>query len=278
MLRAADRLAKDDQDFRAISDLVDAGSSLGGARPKAAVITANGRLALAKFPHLSSDEWDVPGWEKLEAELALRSGVDVAATDLVKVKGRNVLVSYRFDRLPSGGRIGFVSALTMLEAFDQSPRSYLEIAEVIERHSPHARRDLVELYRRMAFSALTGNTDDHLRNHGFLRVDNGWRLAPAYDINPNPDNPGQLTTSIDLDDPSIDIDLLLSVAPYFRLTEGGAREEIAKIEEATAGWQELAEKLGLPKAEIERMRGAFDTDFRAAAQRTGQLVAVPFRL
>jgi serine/threonine-protein kinase HipA len=176
LLDASDRLSSDDPDSQDIRDLVDAGSSLGGARPKASVLTNHGELAIAKFPHRGGDEWDVPGWEKLLADLAVRAGITVAPAELVQVQGRNVLVSRRFDR-DGGRRVGFASALTMLEASDGDRRSYLEIAEVVEVHSPQPRADLVELYRRIAFSALTANTDDHLRNHGFLRTNNGWQLA-----------------------------------------------------------------------------------------------------
>lgn len=188
LLDASEHLSSDDPDTQAISDLVNAGSSLGGARPKVSVLTNRGELAIAKFPHRGGDEWDVPGWEKLEADLAVRAGITVATTELVQVQGRNVLVSHRFDR-DGGRRVGFASALTMLEASDGDRRSYLEIAEVAEVHSPQADTDLVELYRRIAFCALTANTDDHLRNHGFLRTTNGWRLAPAYDLNPTPTIP-----------------------------------------------------------------------------------------
>lgn len=271
LLRASEGLARDDVNDTDILDLVDAGSSLGGARPKAAVIAPDGRLALAKFPNRPFDEWDVPGWEGLAAELARRCGLAVAETALAKVRRRTVLLSYRFDRTATGGRTGFASALTMLDAADYERRSYLEIAEVIERTSPHARHDLAELYGRMVFSALISNTDDHLRNHGFLRASNGWLLAPAYDMNPNPNNPGHLATAIDLDNPTTDVDLVMSVAPYFRLNDRKAREVIAETEKLTSRWRSLAQQLGLPKHDVELMRDAFETEFRANARQVARL-------
>ncbi|MGH9067997.1 MAG: type II toxin-antitoxin system HipA family toxin, partial [Acidimicrobiales bacterium] len=234
LLDASDRLGANDPDAQAISDLLNAGSSLGGARPKASVATSRGELLIAKFPHRASDEWDVPGWEKLESDLAVRAGIDMATTEVVQVRGRNVLTSHRFDR-DGRRRVGFASALTMLEAADGDRRSYLEIAEVAEVHSPRPEADLAELYRRIVFSAMTANTDDHLRNHGFLRTHNGWRLSPAYDLNPNPDNPGWLTTAIDLEDGTCDLDLVLSVAGYFRLSDADAKRIVVEVEEATRG-------------------------------------------
>ena len=136
LLHAVDHL-DDDADSRDLRDLIDAGSSLGGARPKAAVIDSSGQLAVAKFPRSDSDEWDVAGWEEVELRLARRAGLTVSESVLSEVAGRHVLVVHRFDR-SAGRRVGFASALTLLEATDGEQRSYLEIADVIERHSPTA--------------------------------------------------------------------------------------------------------------------------------------------
>lgn len=263
LLASSDRYSAGGAD---VSDLVDAGSSLGGARPKAAVRTGTGRLAIAKFPRKGSDEWDVPGWEKLEADLASMSGIDIAPAHLVKVLGRNVLLSERFDRL-GDVRIGYASALTMLEASDGDYRSYLEMADAIQTSSDGPRRDLAQLYRRIVFSVLTGNTDDHLRNHGFLRYRSGWRLAPAFDLNPDPESAGRLATAIDLDDSTMDIDLVLSVSSFFAMTSNEARYIVKEIEDATRNWSTLASNLGLPADEISLMTHAFDSDARARAAR-----------
>jgi serine/threonine-protein kinase HipA len=161
----------------------------------------------------------------------------------------------------------------MLEASNGDRRSYLEIAEVAEMNSPQPVADLAELYRRIVFSAMTANTDDHLRNHGFLRTNSGWRIAPAYDLKPNPDNPSHLTTAIDLDNGSCDLDLVISVAGYFRLSDADAKETAAEIEAATRDWRGHARKMGLPAADIDRMELAFDTDFRHQAARLGHTFA-----
>jgi serine/threonine-protein kinase HipA len=265
LLRAADRLNTGNSTDSDIEDLIDAGSSLGGARPKAAVITSSGELAIAKFPRAGSDDWNVAGWEKLELSLARQAGVHVAESELVSVDGRSVLVVNRFDR-EKEHRIGFASALTMLEASDGEQHSYLEIADVIERHSGHPEADLHELYRRIVFSILTGNTDDHLRNHGFLRQRQSWNLSPAYDLNPNPDSPDRLKTAIDLDDTRASIETTLSVAGFFRLSPQEARSIILRIERATRNWRNEAAELGLPRREIDRMAIAFESPQRNVAR------------
>jgi serine/threonine-protein kinase HipA len=265
LLHAIDHLDTEGTLDRDLRDLIAAGSSLGGARPKAVVIDASGRLAIAKFPRTGSDEWDVEGWEEVELRLARRAGIDVAASELVQIAGRHVLVVDRFDR-QGAKRIGFASALTMLEAADGEQHSYLEIADTVERHSPRPTADLQELYRRVLFSVLTSNTDDHLRNHAFLRTRRGWALSPAYDLNPSPDNPARLSTAIDLDDTSASIENALSVSRYFRLTAAQARTLVAEVEEATSGWRREAEQLGLPRQQIDRMTDAFETSQRRIAR------------
>ena len=265
LLHAIDHLHAEGTLDRDLKDLIAAGSSLGGARPKAAVTDTTGRLAIAKFPRTGSDEWDVEGWEEVLLRLARRSGIDVAGSKLVKVAGRNVLIVDRFDRR-DGHRIGFASALTMLEAADGEQRSYLEIADIIERCSPRPHADFPELYRRIVFSVLTANTDDHLRNHAFLRSARGWALSPAYDLNPNPDSTDRLSTAIDLDDTTASIEAALSVSEYFRLSPAQARALVTEVEVATSSWQHEATELGLPRRQIDRMADAFETPQRRIAQ------------
>lgn len=163
LLDIAARAAETTADYEDLNRLVRAGSSLGGARPKAHVRDADGRLAIAKFPSANSDTWDVMAWEKTALDLARNAGVVVPDSQLIRVGERKVLTVDRFDRR-AGQRIGYVSAMTMLEARDGDQRSYLEFVDVIERHSPSTTTDLRQLWRRIAFSVLISNTDDHLRN------------------------------------------------------------------------------------------------------------------
>ncbi|MHB8188200.1 MAG: type II toxin-antitoxin system HipA family toxin [Dermatophilaceae bacterium] len=238
-----------------------------GPRPKAAVVLDDGAtLAIAKLPRRGSDEWDVMGWEKVTLDLAAAAQLTVPRSHLVQVLGRKVLLTERFDRRRTL-RVGFVSAMTMLEAHDGDQRSYLEIADTIETQSPAPGRDLEQLFRRIVFSVLVSNTDDHLRNHGFLREPTGWTLSPAFDLNPNPEAPGTLSTTIDTDgDPTASIDRALQTAQMYRLSPTRATEIIDEVEQATATWRTVATRLELPAPELELMRAAFDTPERTTAR------------
>ncbi len=271
LLAATDRfLAGEDTDLQ---DLINAGGSLGGARPKAAVRNARGVLALAKFPRRDIDEWDVAGWEQVQSELATRAGLRVAPSELATVAGRHVFIVERFDR--SGEqRIPFASALTMLEASDMEDHSYLELADAIERNSNQPAADLEEMFRRIAFSVLASNTDDHLRNHAFLHSGRGWNLSPAYDLNPNPESTGRLTLAIDFDDTRADIELVASVAPYFRVSAERAKTIISEVELATRQWQDVANRHGIPAQDLTRVAAAFESPQRAVARAMGDTVAV----
>ena len=215
-------------------------------------------MAIAKFPSTISDDWSVTAWENVALTLARQAGIHVPPAELITVAGKTVLVVDRFDRAGTQ-RIRYVSAMTMLEATDGEQRSYLEIAEIIERHSPSVERDLHELWRRIAFSILISNTDDHLRNHGFLRfAAGGWALSPAFDLNPNPE-PGnaELSTAIDFDNPAASLNTLMNVASYFRLTPSSARGILDQVHTAVLGWRELANKVGIRNSEITLMESAF---------------------
>lgn len=257
-----DLSARAEEETVALPDLqrlIRAGSSLGGARPKAHVRDTNGRIAIAKFPSANSDTWNVMAWEKVTLDLAARAGIDVPATRLARLAGRNVLVLDRFDRTRDGHRIGYASAMTMLEATDGEQRSYLEIAEVIERTSERATSELRELWRRIVFSLLTSNTDDHLRNHGFLHVRGDvWRLAPAFDLNPDP-SPGTtfLSTAIDEADDTADLATALAVADYFRLTDAEALTVLDEVAGSVSQWRKVARSHDLSDREVAQMEPAF---------------------
>jgi serine/threonine-protein kinase HipA len=258
LLGAADRLDRDEASEEELQLLLRGGSSLGGARPKAHVIDGDGRLAIAKFPSPSNDDWDVIRWEAVALRLAREAGIAVPNWTLETVDGKAVLVTDRFDR-DGDWRVGYVSAMTMLELVDGDRGSYLDIAEVIEAQSPCARDDLHELWRRIVFTVLISNTDDHLRNHGFLRTSRGgWTLSPAFDLNPDPrSGPAQLSTAIDGGDTTASVDLALRVAPHFRLDAEQARRMVAEVRTATAEWRTVAKAAGIPAPEIDRMAPAF---------------------
>ncbi|MGL4745986.1 MAG: type II toxin-antitoxin system HipA family toxin [Dermatophilaceae bacterium] len=265
LLTLAARAEADSADLPDLQRLIRVGSSLGGARPKAHVRDADGNLAIAKFPSAAHDTWNVMAWEKVALDLAARAGITVPANTLLKLAGRNILVVDRFDRTRDAdggpaGRIGYVSAMTMLQSTDGRQGSYLEIAETIETRSSNATADLRQLWRRIVFSILISNTDDHLRNHGFLHQDGDtWRLSPAFDVNPNPE-PGtkHLSTTIDLGDDTASISLALAVTDYFRLSAQAANEIVAQVRTAVSDWASVARQHGLSSPEITAMSWAFD--------------------
>lgn len=256
----ADRAERGQADLPDLQRLVRIGSSLGGARPKAHVVDANGRVAIAKFPSASNDTWNVMRWEMVALDLARDAGIEVPSSHILDLAGRSVLIIDRFDRTERRDRIGYVSAMTMLEASDGDQRSYLEIAETIERVSDQATADLHQLWRRIVFSILISNTDDHLRNHGFLhqRAD-VWRLAPAFDLNPNP-APGTkyLSTAIDTADTEARLDTALAIAAdFFRLPDETARTVLLEIGIVVGRWRETAARHRLSTAEMTAMEPAF---------------------
>jgi serine/threonine-protein kinase HipA len=259
LLDIAARVERDTADYDDLRRLLRAGSSLGGARPKAHVLDAAGRVAIAKFPSQGSDTWNVMAWEKVALDLARDAGVAVPNSQLIRIGDRNVLIVDRFDRRGTA-RIGYASAMTMLEASDGDQRSYLEIAAVIEERSPAATSDLRQLWRRMAFSVLISNTDDHLRNHGFLHEHaESWSLSPAFDLNPNP-NPGpkDLSTAIDFGDVRASVPTLMSVAGFFRLDASQALDILAEVTRAAANWRHVAESHGLTQRDLDEMEPAFE--------------------
>jgi serine/threonine-protein kinase HipA len=268
LLHAAERLEQDEASDDDLRELLRGGSSLGGARPKAHVRASGGRVAIAKFPSPVHDEWDVIRWEAVALDLARRAGMTVPRSELHVVDGKPVLIVDRFDRAGER-RIGYVSAMTLLEATDgDSDWSYIDIASAIEAESPAAGRDLRELWRRIAFTVLISNTDDHLRNHGFLRSSTaGWSLSPAFDLNPDPRTGTKyLSTAIDEGSPEARIDTLLGVADIFGVDADGARNVVAEVARATAGWREVAREHGIGPVEIDRMTRAFEHERSAAAR------------
>jgi len=263
LMAAAQGFLDDPDSEEDLRVLLAPGSSLGGARPKASVRAPDGRLSIAKFPK-DDDAYSVNAWEHLARELARDAGIRTAESQLLAIEGHDVLLTPRFDRAGEE-RIPFLSAMSMVDAVDQEARSYLEIAEAIQRFGSSTRRDLRELFRRIVFNVLVSNTDDHLRNHGFLYAgEGGWTLSPAYDLNPMPVDlkPRFLSTAIgeDPDDRSAALDIVMEVAPYFDLEEQEARGIASQVAAVTSTWADRARGQGIASAEIDRMRSAFEHD------------------
>lgn len=264
-LEAAARRLSSDEDAPAsdeerwLSLLLAPGSSLGGARPKANVLAPDGSLWIAKFP-AKSDEADVGAWEGVAAALARAAGVRAAESRTERLsRGGTTFLSRRFDR-DGAARVHFASAMTMLGASDgeSGERSYLDIADFLACRGEAPAEDLPELWRRIVLSIAIGNTDDHLRNHGFLLGARGWRLAPAFDLNPNPATQGALSLCIDRDDATADYAVALRVARDFRLSPREADAALARVREAVAPWRSVAASFGIPARQIESYRTAFN--------------------
>ncbi len=243
----------------AIADLVAPGSSLGGNRPKANFRPDDGDLWMAKFPS-ATDRWDFAQWEYLLNELAAGAGIPVPPTQLLGpyLAAHHTFAARRFDRRGPERRL-FASAMTLTGNRDHAMASYLDIARAIELYGDPTTiaQDLEQLFRRVLFNVLSGHRDDHLRNHGFLRHARGWRLAPAYDLNPRPDARRHELALNDAEKEP-DLDLVLATAPYYRLSERQARTIADEVRSALMPWREKAEQLGIPRVEIDLMEAAFN--------------------
>lgn len=261
LLAAAEHFAGDSETEEDIRLLLAPGSSLGGARPKASVRNKNGDVLIAKFPH-KTDETNVVLWEALALRLAGKARIKVPSWSVEKISRKSVLLLERFDRLKKR-RIPFLSAMSMLGAKDNETHSYLEVVDALRQHGAGIEADLEELWRRIVFYILISNTDDHLRNLGFLYAGSeGWRLAPAYDLNPMPveTKPRVLSTNISLDDGTASLELAFEVTDYFKLSAKRAREIAGQLGKVVVRWDKEASELGIGKTDRERVASAFEHD------------------
>lgn len=236
-------------------------SSMGGARPKAVVKDQKGNLLIAKFSR-QDDDYNVVVWEAVALTLAQKAGIGVPRWTLKKIAHRPVLLIERFDR-NGQQRIPFLSAMTMLGAKDREQRSYLEIAYALMQNGSSPNVDRAELWRRLVFNILISNTDDHLQNHGFLYQQKGyvgWRLSPAYDMNPMPQSikPRLLTTFIDFENNAASLDTALSVIEEFKLTKKQAYQIISEVTQSVVKWKTVARRLKLSSREIDYISSAFE--------------------
>jgi serine/threonine-protein kinase HipA len=243
-----------------IAQLVQPGSSLGGARPKANVVDEAGAIMMAKFPS-RKDDYDVALWEHLCHLLAAQAGIKSAQTRVISVGSRyHTLLSRRFDRTSEGRRIHFASAMTLLGMVDgdnaDSGHGYLDIVDFIVQHCTDVEANLRELYRRVAFNICVGNTDDHFRNHGFLLTAKGWTLSPAYDINPT--NQGYQSLLISASDNRSDLSVLLSASEEYLIPRPEAETIILEVVQAVRSWRTIATRLGLTTRDQARFADSID--------------------
>ena len=239
-------------DKRWIGQLIQPGTSLGGARPKASVLDTDGSLCIAKFPSLK-DDYDAELWEHLCHFLAKRAGITVAETRVLQTSETyHTLISKRFDRTEQGKRIHFASTMTLLGLHDgdnaMNGYGYLDIVDFIIRHCTDVESNLRELYRRVVFNICIGNSDDHFRNHGFLLTPKGWTLSPAYDINPTLSKHQSLLVTSTSNE--ADLSLLRDASEEYMLSKEIADTIILEVCSALKDWPSLATRLGITKREI----------------------------
>lgn len=262
-LLAAARALDDDPDSveadNAVRLLLAPGSSLGGARPKASVRDRDGALAIAKFPE-KTDTVDAVRWEMVMLTLAERAGISVPGARIEMVGDTPVLLVRRFDR-EGDTRVPFLSAMSLLDAKDGETRSYVEIGDAVRRVASRASTDGPQLWRRVAFNILASNFDDHLRNHAVIYDEIGWRLSPAYDLNPVPRSVKDrlLSTAINIDeDTTASIELAIEAADEFLLSRDEARAIAGLVAKSIALWRGDAGRAGISAGEMERMESAFE--------------------
>lgn len=250
----------DPEYYHWLSLLIDPGSSLGGARPKASVVDDQGHLWIAKFPS-SSDDKNVGAWEMVLHQLAIACGIQVSEARLQKFSSKHAtFLSKRFDRTKNQRRIHFASALTLLGLQDGADYlegvGYLDLVAFVMKNSPQAKEDLEQLWRRMAFNMMVSNTDDHLRNHGYILTNNGWRLSPAYDMNPNEMGHG-LTLNISESSNDLDLSIALETAHWYQLKRDRAERILKEMQLEISLWRTVAKKHGISHSEIEQTKRAF---------------------
>jgi len=254
-----DDVVNDPEYAKWLNLLIDPGSSLGGARPKASVTDEKGNLWIAKFPSAKDDK-DAGAWEMVIHQLAANCGIEVPEAKIQQFSSKqHTFLTKRFDRIQQQ-RIHFASAMTLLGLQDgvdyKDGISYLNLAEFIIQQSASAKEDLEQLWRRILFNILVSNTDDHLRNHGFILTNQGWRLSPAYDMNPNEMGNG-LTLNISENSNELDISVVMHTAIYYQVKVDTANKILQEMLKEIANWRAIAKKFGISNSEIEQTKRAF---------------------
>jgi serine/threonine-protein kinase HipA len=267
LLTATERIVADEETEADLALVLAPGTSLGGARPKATVRDGDGSLLVAKFPTVA-DEWPTTRWEATLLDLAKRAGIRVPDFRLVRAARKPVLLLRRFDR-DGVRRMPFMSAMTALSADENQMQSYLGIVDALRREGARPAQDLRELWRRLVFNVLVSNTDDHLRNHGFLHDGVGWRLAPAYDLNPMPTDvrPRVHALAINDTDATASMDTVWEVAPRFGFVTKEARQIAHEVAAAARTWRSAGKQHGLKPKDLDRMASAFEHEDLARAAR-----------
>lgn len=267
LVHAAASFDEDTADDSDLRRLVPIGTTQGGARPKVAVRSSSGSLAIAKLPR-PSDRWDVLAWEAASLDMAKQAGLPVPRFELRRLNEfRSVLIVDRFDRTPDGGRVGYLSVKNLVAAQEGEMLDYAALATLVGEHAQSPEDVGHGLFRRAVLTLMVNNIDDHLKNHGVLRSARGWDLSPVFDVNPFPNVGSESSTPMtDVDDPyDRDVRLLLDSSARFRLTGARAAEIVLEVERATSNWAELGIKYGIDPEAVSRMGRAFENPNRERA-------------
>ena len=251
------RKTDDPEYLKWLTMLMSPGSSLGGARPKASVVDDNNQLWIAKFPS-RQDDHDIAAWEFVVYQLAVSAGIQMAECRIDKFNSHHhTFLTKRFDRTPER-RLHFTSAMTQLGYYDGDyDASYLELAQFLTEHGANTKKDLAQLWRRIVFNIAVSNTDDHLRNHGFIYSNGGWVLSPAYDINPVTPANG-LHLNITDDDNSLNYELAMDVIEFFQLSTSQAQQIKDDVLMSVARWETVASSANISRSEQQNMASAFN--------------------
>ncbi len=265
LIHACNEIEKSEQenqlpDKKWLAQLIQPGSSLGGARPKASVIDEGKRLCIAKFPS-RKDDYNVGLWEHFSHLLATKAGINAASTQVISTNDKyHTLLSHRFDRPETGKRIHFASAMTLLGLSDganaAAGNGYLDIVDFILQNCADVNNNLQELYRRVAFNICIANSDDHFRNHGFLLTSKGWTLSPAYDMNPTHNEYQSLLISDSSN--KADLSILLEACESYMLSRSVASQIISEVATTVKNWKTIAAKLGISNSEMEMFGTIFN--------------------
>lgn len=253
-------------DKKWLMQLVQPGSSLGGARPKASIVDNDKVLFIAKFPS-RKDDYDVGLWEHFSHLLSKKAGINSASTQIIPTNDKyHTLLSRRFDRTENGKRIHFASAMTLLGLTDgdnaNTGNGYLDIVEFIIQNCTDVNRNLQEIFRRVAFNICIANSDDHFRNHGFLLTQKGWTLSPAYDMNPTQNEYQSLLVS--KSSSKADLTILLDACEDYMLERETATQIISEVVVAVTEWKVVAKKLSIPNREMELFGKTFEQRIKNA--------------
>ncbi|MDO4841842.1 MAG: type II toxin-antitoxin system HipA family toxin [Phoenicibacter congonensis] len=242
-----------------VQDLVDAGSSLGGARPKATIRDASGNLYICKLPKTDEvEERDVCAWEYVAMQLSEDIGINVMPSKLLRIGKRSVLITKRFDR-DGAVRIPYISGMSAISGNDGGRYSLLDLVDFIEQECARPEENLRELWLRALFTCAIGNTDNHMRNYGFLRQNDGWVLAPQFDVNPTMGNSSKmLASAVDANDYFADVELVVKVSEFYRVPKEEAIRQCGEVAEALSGWQTIARKAAIDESSIAAFKPCFE--------------------